>query len=124
MRDRLDEFSDAAVAVISFSAPAQVADYQRRQLAPLDVLVDEDRRAYAAFDLGRGSVIKVWGPKSWMAYGRLLRQGRHLQRPTEDTLQLGGDFVIDRDGRIAYAYRSEDPDDRPPVDTLLTAVRA
>ena len=123
MRDRLDEFGDAAVAVISFSAPEHVAEYQRRLLAPLDVLIDEERRAYAAFDLGRGSVFKVWGPKSWLAYGRLLRQGRRFQRPTEDTLQLGGDFVIGRDGRVAFAYRSEDPSDRPPVDALLTAVR-
>jgi hypothetical protein len=36
---------------------------------------------------------------------------------------LGGDFVVGRDGRVAYAFRSTDPDDRPPVDDLIAAVR-
>lgn len=122
MRDRLEELGDAAVAVITFSAPEQVAAYQRTRLAPLRVLVDERRAAYAAYDLGRGSVWRVWGPKIWLAYATLLLRGRRLQRPTEDTLQLGGDFVVGRDGRVAYAFRSTDPDDRPSVDELLAAV--
>lgn len=43
MRDRLDEFGDAAIAIITFSAPDQVAAYQRTRLAPLPVLVDQTR---------------------------------------------------------------------------------
>jgi hypothetical protein len=66
----------------------------------------------------------VWGLKAVRAYGRLLRQGRRLERPSGDTLQLGGDFVVDRDGRLAYAYRSRGPDDRPSVDDLVDAVRS
>jgi len=124
VRDRLGEFGDATVAVVSFSAPEQVAAYQGRLLAPLDVLIDEQRVAYTAFGLGRGSVLRVWGPKAWWAYAGLLRRGRKFERPTEDTLQLGGDFVIDGEGQVRYAYRSEDPSDRPPVDELIAAVRA
>jgi peroxiredoxin len=123
VRDRLDEFGDAVVVVIAFSAPDHVATYQREQLAPLVVLLDGDRAAYRAYGLGRGPVWKVWGPKVWLAYGRLIRRGRRFQRPTEDTLQLGGDFVIGPDGRVAYAFRSADPDDRPSVDDLIAAVR-
>lgn len=123
MRDRLDDFDAAAVAVITFGAPERVAAYQRDQLAPLTVLVDDDRRTYRAYGLGRGSVWKVWGPKIWWAYAKLIRRGRRFRRPSEDTLQLGGDFVVGRDGRIAYAFYSDDPDDRPPVDDLVAAVR-
>ena len=123
MRDRLDEFGDAAVAVVAFSAPEYVAAYQRDRLAPIPVLIDEDRATYHAYGLGRGSVWKVWGPKMWWSYGRRLRRGQSLRRPTEDTLQMGGDFVIGRDGRVVFAFRSEDPDDRPSVDALLGAVR-
>ncbi len=121
MRSRLDEFDDAAVVVICFSAPEYVAIYQRERLAPMTVLVDEDQRSYG---FGRGSVRAVWGPKVWLAYARLLLAGRRFQRPVEDTLQLGGDVVIGRDGRIAYLFRSTDPDDRPGVDELLAAVHA
>lgn len=122
MRDRLEDFGDALVVVIAFSSPAFVATYQRERLAPLAVLIDETRATYRAYGLGRGSVWRVWGPKVWCSYAKLLRKGRRFRRPTEDTLQLGGDFVVGRDGRLTYAFRSRDPDDRPSVDDLLSAV--
>ena len=122
MRSRLDELGDAQAVVICFGAPAYVADYQRRQLHPMTVLVDEERSSYRAYGFGRGSVRAVWGLRTWRAYVRLLRAGRSFQRPTEDTRQLGGDVVVDREGRLAYVFRSSDPDDRPPVDDLVAAV--
>jgi hypothetical protein len=63
----------------------------------------------------------VKGPTTIRAYARLLRDGGRVRRPTEDTLQLGGDFVVGRDGRLVYAYRSEGPADRPSVDELISA---
>ena len=123
MRSRLDEFGDADVVVICFSAPDHVAAYQRDRLHPMTVLVDETRASYRAYGFGRGSVRKVWGLRTWRAYARLLRAGRSLRRPTEDTLQLGGDVVVDRDGSINHLFRSADPDDRPSVDDLLEAAR-
>ena len=123
MRDRLSEFGDAVVVVIAFSAPDHVAAYQRARLAPLTVLVDEHRVAYRSYGLGRGSVWKVWGPRIWWAYLKLVARGRRLQRPIDDTLQLGGDFVVGRDGRLLYGFRSADPDHRPAVDDLIAAVR-
>ncbi len=123
MRDRLDELGDAEVAVICFSGPEYVADYQRRTLHPMTVVVDEERASYRDYGFGRGSVRAIWGLRTWRAYVRLLRAGRSLRRPTEDTRQLGGDVVVDRDGRLAYVFRSSDPDDRPPVDDLVDAVR-
>jgi hypothetical protein len=123
VRDRLGEFGDAVVVVIAFSAPEHVAAYQRERAAPLTVLIDEERVAYRAYGLGRGSVWKVWGPKTWWAYLKLIGRGRRFQRPVEDTLQLGGDFVVGRDGRLLYGFWSADPDHRPPVDDLIAAVR-
>lgn len=123
MRSRLDEFGDAEVVVICFSGPDFVAAYQRERLAPMTVLVDETRASYRAYGFGRGSVWRVWGPQTWRAYARLLRAGRRFRPPTEDTLQLGGDVVVDREGRISYRFRSSDPDDRPSVDDLLDAVQ-
>nr|MBA2625510.1 hypothetical protein [Acidimicrobiia bacterium] len=70
-----------------------------------------------------GSLARVWGWRTVREYGRLLRGGARPTRPTEDTLQLGGDFVVGRDGRLVYAFRSTGPDDRPPVHDLVGAVR-
>ncbi|MDP9075709.1 MAG: SelL-related redox protein, partial [Actinomycetota bacterium] len=109
MRDRLAEFADAEVVVITFAAADDVAAYQAERLAPLRVLVDEDRVSYRAYQLGRGRLCQIWGPKIWWTYVKLIARGRRLHWPTEDSLQLGGDFVVGSDGRIRYAFRSADP---------------
>ena len=45
-----------------------------------------------------------------------------LASATEDTRQLGGDFVIAPDGRLSWGYWSEGPADRPFVHEVLDAV--
>jgi len=45
-----------------------------------------------------------------------------LRRPTEDTLQLGGDFIVGPDGTLIYGFWGEGPDDRPSVDDLIDAL--
>lgn len=122
MRDRLAELGDAEVALITFTRQRNLRGYRSRFRLPFPVLADESRATYRAYGLGRGPWWRVWGPATLRTYARLLRRGATLQRPNEDTSQLGGDFVVDGDGRIVYAYRSRGPADRPPVDELVAAV--
>ena len=124
MRDRLDELGDAEVVVVTFTRQRNLAGYRRRFVDPLTVVSDEERRVYRAYGLGRGPWWRVYGVATLRRYVELLRRGRRLERPTEDTLQLGGDVVVDREGRLAYVHRSRRPDDRPDVDELVAAVRA
>lgn len=127
MRDRLDEFDPATeVVVVMFTSPDRLDGYLARNDLPFPVLIDTDRAAYRAYGLGRASVGRAWGLRPALAYLRLLRRGRwrDLRRPTEDTLQLGGDFVIGPDGTLVYGFWSAGPDDRPPVDELIAAARA
>ena len=87
--------------------------------SPFPVLVDRPRAAYAGWGLGRAAVWRIWGdPRVWLRYGRAVVTGH---RPTSfggDTLQLGGDFVVDAGGTIVYA-RPQQTDDRPSVGELL-----
>ena len=122
MRDRLDDLGDAEVALVTFTRQRNLRGYRGRFGLPFPVLADEPRAAYRAYGLGRGPWWRVWGPGTVRAYGRLLRRGGRLRRPTEDTLQLGGDFVVGRDGRLVFVYRSKGPSDRPPVKDLVAAV--
>jgi peroxiredoxin len=117
--DRLDEFSDAAVVLITFTRPRNLRGFRRHLGLRFPVLADEARSTYRAYGLGRGSWRRVWGVRSMRAYARVLRGGHRPSFPTQDTLQLGGDFIIDPEGRVAYAYRSNGPDDRPSVAELL-----
>ena len=124
MRDRLDEFGDAAVALVTFTRQRNLRGYRRRLDLPYPVLADEDRHCYRAYGLSRAPVWRAYGVSTLRRYAELVRQGMRPQRPTEDTLQLGGDFVVGRDGRLVYAFRSRRPDQRPAIDELLEAARA
>lgn len=130
VRDRLDDLGqDTAVVVVTFTEAGNLEPYRlRNDLAatPIEVVTDPKRTAYRAFGLGRGSVGRVWGWRAARRYLEILvRDGlRGLRRPTEDTLQLGGDFVIAPDGTLAWGFWGDGPDDRPSVDDLVAAVRA
>ncbi len=123
MRDRLDELGEAEVALVTFTRQRNLRGYRGRLGLPYPALADEKRDAYRAYGLGRGRWWRIWGPGTVRAYIRLLGHGSRLHRPTEDTLQLGGDFVVGRDGRLVYVYRSRRPSDRPSVDDLIAAVQ-
>ena len=125
MRDRLAEFGTTTdVVLITFTDPAALADYQRRNALPFAVVADPERAAYRAYGLGRGSIARVWGWQAARRYLEILRATgvRSWRRPTEDTLQLGGDFVVDPDGTLTYGFWGRGPDDRPSVDELVAAV--
>lgn len=90
---------------------------------PFPVLVDRDRAAYRTWGLRRSSVAGIWlDPRVWGRYAALLARGERLGRPGKDTLQLGGDFVVDSGGLITYA-RPQSHDDRPSVLTLVDELR-
>ncbi len=124
MRDRLDSFGGAEVAVVFFDSTDRLGAYRAHLELParIRLLADPDRRTYEAFGIGRGAWWRVWGPGTVLAYARLAAAGRRIERHRGDPLQLGGDVVISPDGRVSYLYRPPDPDSRPPVEDLLRAL--
>jgi hypothetical protein len=94
---------------------------------PWPLLLDRDHSAYKRFGLGRAPVTELLNPSGWMrGYVREVREGNVggalLSRPGRDLRQLGGDFVIDAEGIIAFAYPSSEIDDRAPVGALVRAL--
>jgi peroxiredoxin len=127
VKERYAEFRQlgSEVLVISFAPPPLVAAYLAETPMPFQVVSDASGASYQALGLGRTS----WG--AMLRPGVLGRYLGHMFRgwmprktsKDEDIFQLGGDFVIDGQGRVVYAYRSAEPTDRPAVDELLAAVR-
>ncbi len=124
MSDRLSEFGDAGVVLITFTGPRNLRGFRHRLGLAYPVLADETRGVYRAYGLGRGAWWQIWSLRTLRTYGRLMRAGARLSRPTGDIHQLGGDFVVDSDGVLVYTYRSKRPDDRPSVEELVDAVRS
>ena len=112
-----------AIVVVSFAEPGKLSSYIEHHRWPFTVLADPDRKAYGAFALKCLPWWRVFSPAMFKLYLRLARKG--LQRRDygkEDVYQSGGDFVLDREGNILFAHRSEDPGDRPQVGNLLMAI--
>ena len=117
-REKLESAGATAVFVVHDDPDSVRAGLLRDLDVPFAVLVDLDREAYRAWGLRRSSVAGVWlDPRVWVRYARLMIGGERIRSLGRDTLQLGGDFVIAADGRVAYA-RPQQRDDRPPVAVL------
>lgn len=110
----------AAVLVITREPPDRARAYARELALPFPVLSDEPGVAYRAYGLLRGAR-HVLRPEALLPY--LRAAARRGQRPPgRDPWQLGGDFVLDREGRVALAHPSRHPADRPPLREVLATV--
>jgi AhpC/TSA antioxidant enzyme len=123
VRDHLDQLGDTLPVVITFTDdPTRLAAYRAHLDVHFPVVADVDRVLYRLFGAGRGSLRRVWSPGTLMMYARLLRRGRQLHRPMEDTRQLGADAVIDRDGLLHRLWLPPGPDARPHIEEIIDAV--
>lgn len=124
MKESLEDFRrlGAKIVVISFVPPDRLAQYLAMRPWPFPVLADPQRHAYRAFGLESAGWARLVRPRVILSYIRLILRGRVPRPAREDVHQLGGDFVLDRHGRIIFEYRSQDPADRPPVSDLLKAL--
>jgi peroxiredoxin len=122
VRDHLDRFGDATVAVVAFATADRLAAHRRHLAAPFPFVSDPDRTLYRLLGAERGTQRQVWSAGTVRLYVQLLRDGRRLQRPTDDIRQLGADAVLGRDGRLRYLALPASPDARPPIEELIAAL--
>lgn len=124
MAEQLEAFQSlsAEVVVVSFVKTARLKQYLSMKPWPFRVFADPDRAAYHAFGLESATSWQMLRPSVIWKYLKLIARGRMPKSAQEDVHQLGGDFVLDAEGRIVFAYRSADPADRPSVAMLLDAV--
>lgn len=89
---------------------------------PFPMLLDSQRKVYTAFGLHR-SVSKVWGVEEMVYYAESMAKNIPLPNPSQyvndDPQQMGGDFIIDKDGVVQYMYCSKKSIDRPSVQDIL-----
>jgi len=122
----MPRFTDkgARLAVVTQGEPDQAAAFcaQHGVADHVTCLADPKREAYRAFGLERGSWNDILGPKVLGAGLRAWRHGVALPPKGQDVRQLGGAFVIDRDGHFRLAHRASSSADRATVDALLAAL--
>jgi peroxiredoxin len=118
------ESRGAKILAVSFGTPAEVEDYRGHFGVEFAMASDRDRALYRAYGLGQGSVLAVYGLAAMKQHVALKAQGfaPAPDAPRQDTLQLGGDFVIDASGKIAFAHPSRSGDDRTSIDDFVAAI--
>ena len=114
--------ANANVVTVSFG-PAQWAPiWLQETQSPFPLLLDVERVAYRAYGLD-ASARRAWSWQNLRYYARTKWQGRETFGKRGDTSQLGGDFVIDPNGRIQLAHPSYEPTDRTAVSTVLSLLQ-
>ena len=109
--------------MISFANPATLARYQQELRWPFPIFANPTRTIYRALGVGRLSWVHVFSPATLWLYVRLLAQNRRPKRYGDaDVYQGGGDFLVDRSGKVLFAYPGRDPADRPSVLKLLDVI--
>lgn len=120
-REELDRLN-VAVLLISFGPREKAGEWLEEICPSFQLLIDTDYNVYRAYKLKRfwsGS----WNLKTLFYYIRALAGGRKLRGIQGDPAQLGGDFIIDRDGSFRLEYPSKISTDRPPVPELMDLLK-
>ena len=112
------------VFIISFGTLPTIQQWIKETCVSFNILLDRDRVVYQAYQLER-SRLKSKSPRILWLYFTYWLQGRKFyDSHGDDTSQLGGDFIVDRNGILRLVYPSHDPADRPTVDKLLNILKA
>jgi AhpC/TSA antioxidant enzyme len=82
-------------------------------LGDIPRVADPERKLYEAFELKRGTVNDVIGPKVWWkGFRSAILQGNGFGIPKGDVFQMPGTFLV-ANGEIIRAYRSDDSTGHP-----------
>jgi peroxiredoxin len=122
VKDQLDALKARVVIVY-----AEDVDFVGRACArrgiPFDCLSDSRRELEVAAQIERFSIGRyaAFSPRKLIS---ALRSGSDMGKATTGLLQGRATFVVDQDSRIAYAHKSVNAADIPPIADVLAAVRS
>ena len=115
----------ARLVVVTPQSAARAAAWRDElALGSALVIADPERTLYRALGARRPKPLWVLRPRVASAGLRALLAGERVSVTRgDDTLQLGADVVLDRDGQIAFLHLAADAADRTPPDELVAVVR-
>jgi hypothetical protein len=122
---RQEEFAklNTRVFIISFGTLPALQQWMNEVCGTFTVLLDRDRAVYQAYGLER-SRLRSYHPRVvWIYIKRWFQRGKFHNSHGDDTSQLGGDFIVDMNGKLRFIHPSHDPADRPSVEKLLVALK-
>ncbi len=114
------------LAIVSHASAESAKQFCDQRAPSAICLADEDRTAYHAYGLYRGTAWQTLiSPRIWISNRKLARTKGYkpeLPHAGQDAYQMSGTFIIGMDGRIRLPYYYEDIADHPPVDLILHGI--
>jgi hypothetical protein len=111
----------AVVVLVAYDNPGLLAAKAMKGLdVPFTLAFDPERVEYRRWGLGRTNLLgAMLSPELNWRYLKLLAKGERFLGFAPDMFQLGADFVLDRDHRVAFVHRMRNNGDRAAVPLLF-----
>jgi len=124
LRERESKFEEwgLQVAVVTFAHDFLARAYVEDTGLTWPLLVDTDRQVYNSYGMLTASFWDIWGPSTWLVYGRELLKGRKLKKSEDDIYQRGGDVLIDPQGIVRLHHVGAGPADRPEAGRIFDII--
>lgn len=118
------EARSVRVLVVSFGGMEGAQLWLEQTGCTFDLLLDPQRKVYRGFGLGSSyaKVMKFGCLLLYSEYGAVDRDFPDVPpRLLEDIYQMGGNFLLDEEGKVFLSHPCESPMDRPTVTAILRA---
>ena len=120
------ENAGLVLAIVTQGTADQTREFCAERAPGILCFADPERKAYAAFGLGRGTLRQTFLSRSVWKSNSNLKKSRgwntELPPPGQDSMLMSGIFIIGTDGRIRLPYYYDDIADHPPLDLLLKGI--
>ena len=105
--------------------PAFLTAYLKQSAWPFPFVSDPTLAAYRQFGLERAPLRSFFRGRVLAGYLRLIARGYMPRKPIkgEDVQQLGGEFILDENRKLIFAFRSDDPTKHPRIEQLMKLLR-
>jgi hypothetical protein len=110
------------VVLISYGEKVEAREWLQEVCSSFEMLLDPERSAYRSYKL-KHSWLSSWNLKTLIYYVRALTGRIKWRGIIGDSAQLGGDFIIGRDGLFLLKHPSKEATDRPKVFDILNILR-
>lgn len=112
------------VVVVAMGTPEQNRAFRAQLNLPFPVLSDPEKRAYRAYGLGRISWRREASLRNLVALVRHAKRHGVAATSDQDMRQLGGYFIVGREGKLLGAYPYARIADLTDIDALINMRRS
>ena len=128
IKEKTAEFSRLGCQIVAIHYYKEMQNQEKwREFAQCEhrQLADPDRVLYRQFGIGRLPLpTSKWSTRAFALYGGRSAVGIQIYSETEqgDVAQAGGDVIVSKEGKVVYSYRPSEPNIRPEIPDILSAL--